>query len=55
MEFATLNNGVTMPMLGYGVFQVTIVTNNKRNSLTIMPIRNPPAALGKYVVFCIGK
>jgi diketogulonate reductase-like aldo/keto reductase len=23
MEFVTLNNGVRMPMLGYGVFQVT--------------------------------
>ncbi len=23
MEFVTLNNGVQMPMLGYGVYQVT--------------------------------
>ena len=37
MEFATLNNGVKMPMLGYGVYQVDAAETRRcvRDALSV--------------------
>lgn len=32
MEYVTLSNGVKMPILGYGVYQVTVFCKNGGNS-----------------------